>query len=140
VIPAHCEALVDCRVPPELGEDHVRELVTALLGDGDWELEIPESVVGNRSPFEGPLAGAITAWLSEADPGASTIPAVMPGFSDSHWFRHAFGATAYGFWPRRSMKLGELEPLIHGADERVAAADITLGARFFFDLPRRVLG
>jgi acetylornithine deacetylase/succinyl-diaminopimelate desuccinylase-like protein len=140
VIPAHCEVLVDCRVPPGRDESHVRRRVAELLGDGDWELEIPESVVGNRSPFEGPLADAITAWLSEADPGASTIPAVMPGFSDSHWFRQAFGATAYGFWPRRSMKLGELEPLIHGADERVAAADMALGARFFFDLPRRVLG
>ena len=64
----------------------------------------------------------------------------MPGFSDSHWFRKEFGATAYGFWPRREMTLGELEPLIHGADERVAVADVELSAGFFFDLPQRVLG
>jgi acetylornithine deacetylase/succinyl-diaminopimelate desuccinylase-like protein len=140
VIPAHCEVLVDCRVPPERGEDHVRKQVTELLGEGDWELEIPECVVGNRSPFEGPLADAITAWVSEADSGAVPVPILMPGFSDSHWFRKAFGATAFGFWPRNSMTLGELEPLIHGADERVAAEDVALGARFFHDLPRRVLG
>jgi acetylornithine deacetylase/succinyl-diaminopimelate desuccinylase-like protein len=140
VIPAHCEVLVDCRVPPGLGEDHVRARVTALLGDDGWEIDIPEAVVGNRSRLEGPLADAIAAWVSEIDSGAMLVPAAMPGFSDSHWFRKAFGATAYGFWPRREMKLGKLEPLIHGADERVAVADVELSAGFFFDLPQRVLG
>ena len=140
VIPAHCEVLVDCRVPPELGENHVRERVAALLGDGGWEIDIPETVVGNRSRLEGPLADAIAAWLSEVDTRAMLVPIVMPGFSDSHWFRKEFGATAYGFWPRREMTLGQLEPLIHGADERVAVADVELSAGFFFDLPQRVLG
>src|ERR687898_1487521 len=140
VIPAHCGVLVDCRVPPELGENHVRERVAALLGDGGWEIDIPETVVGNRSKLEGPLADAIAAWLSEVDTRAMLVPIVMPGFSDSHWFRKEFGATAYGFWPRREMTLGQLEPLIHGADERVAVADVELSAGFFFDLPQRVLG
>ncbi len=140
VIPAHCELLVDCRVPPERGESHVREQVAELLGDGDWELEIPECVVGNRSAFEGPLADAITGWVSEVDPGARPVPIVMPGFSDSHWFRQEFGATVYGFCPSNAMTLAEEAPLIHGADERVPAADVELAARFFFDLPPRVLG
>ncbi|HSJ18731.1 MAG TPA: M20/M25/M40 family metallo-hydrolase [Solirubrobacterales bacterium] len=140
VIPAHCEALVDCRVPPGLGEGHVRELVSGLLGDGDWELEIPECIVGNRSPLEGPLADAIASWITDVDPGAVPVASAMPGFSDSHWFRERFGATAYGFWPRRAMRLGELEPLIHGADERVPVADLELSTRFFHELPPRVLG
>jgi acetylornithine deacetylase/succinyl-diaminopimelate desuccinylase-like protein len=140
VIPAHCEVLVDCRVPPELGEHHVRERVAAVLGDGGWELDIPETVVGNRSRLEGSLADAIGAWVSDVEPGAELVPAAMPGFSDSHWFRKEFGATAYGFWPRREMTLGQLEPLIHGADERVAATDVELSAGFFFDIPQRVLG
>jgi acetylornithine deacetylase/succinyl-diaminopimelate desuccinylase-like protein len=141
VIPAHCELHVDCRVPTEHGEDHVREHVEALLGDGEWELEAPDgAIVGNRSPFEGPLADAITDWISEVDPGAVPVPAAMSGFSDSHWFRRAFGTVAYGFWPRNAMTLAELEPLIHGADERVAVADVELSAGFFADLARRLLG
>jgi acetylornithine deacetylase/succinyl-diaminopimelate desuccinylase-like protein len=139
VIPAHCEVLVDCRVPPEGGEDQVRERLAELLGEGDWEVEIPECVVGNRSRLEGPLADAIAAWLSDVDPTAAPVASAMPGFSDSHWFRKAFGATVYGFWPRNAMTLGELEPLIHGADERVAVSDLELSAGFYFDLPRRVL-
>jgi acetylornithine deacetylase/succinyl-diaminopimelate desuccinylase-like protein len=139
VIPAHCEVLVDCRVPPELDEDHVRGRVAALLGDGDWELEIPESIVGNRSRLEGPLADAISGWVSEVDPGARLVPTMMAGFSDSHWFRERFGATVLGFCPSNAMTLAEEAPLVHGADERVAAPDVELAARFFCDLPTRVL-
>lgn len=140
VIPAHCEALVDCRIPPGMDEGHVREQVGALLGPGEWELEIPECVVGNRSALEGPLADAITSWIAETDSGAAVVPSAMTGFSDSHWFRRAFGATAYGFWPRRATAFRTSEPLIHGADERVAISDVELGARFFFELPPRLLG
>ena len=38
------------------------------------------------------------------------------------------------------MTLAELAPLIHGADERVAVADLELSASFFADLPARLLG
>jgi acetylornithine deacetylase/succinyl-diaminopimelate desuccinylase-like protein len=140
VIPAHCEVLVDCRVPPQLDEDHVRGRVAALLGDGDWELEMPECIVGNRSRLEGPLADAIFGWVSELDPGARLVPTLMAGFSDSHWFRAQFGATVLGFCPSNAMTLAEEAPLVHGADERVAVPDVELAARFFFDLPTRVLG
>ena len=64
----------------------------------------------------------------------------MPGFSDSHWFRKAFGATVFGFCPQNAMTLDEAVPLVHGADERVATADVALMANCFYELPRRVLG
>jgi acetylornithine deacetylase/succinyl-diaminopimelate desuccinylase-like protein len=68
------------------------------------------------------------------------LPIVMPGFSDSHWFRKAFDATVYGFCPQNAMSLAEATPLVHGADERVSIADVELGARCFWELPQRVLG
>ena len=139
VIPSAAEALLDCRVPPGLGADEARRRILALLGDGDYELEFSESVVGSRSEFEGPLLDAIQSWLGEAEPEAELAPIVMPGFSDSHWFRTAFDSAAvYGFCPHR-ISLLEAAPLIHGADERVPAADLELAARFFFELPKRVL-
>ncbi len=141
VIPATCEAFVDCRVPPGGSEDDVREAVAEILGEGDWEIEFVEVVTGNRSPIESPLTDAIRDWVSEVDPGAGIAPMVMAGFSDSHAFRQAFdAATVYGFYPYRTMSLGEVTPLVHGADERVAVADLELAASFFFDLPQRVLG
>ena len=64
---------------------------------------------------------------------------VMPGFSDSHWFRKAFGATVFGFCPQR-MTLAETKPLVHGADERVTVEDVELMENLFTWLPPRLLG
>lgn len=143
VIPSRAEILVDCRVPPGRGADHARERAQDLLGPLSAELEIDfvDDVVGNRSPADSPLAQAIGSWLELADPGATLVPVVMPGFSDSHWFRRAFdAATVYGFCPQRELDLFGAAPLIHGADERAATADVELAADFYTDLCRRVLG
>jgi acetylornithine deacetylase/succinyl-diaminopimelate desuccinylase-like protein len=140
VIPSTAEILVDCRVPPGMGEAEVRKRVAAVLGEGDFEIDFVEPVVGSRSPYEGPLAEAIEEWVEEVEPGAAVLPLVMPGFSDSHWFRKAFGATVFGFCPQNTMTLAEAVPLVHGADERVAAADVELMASFFHSLARRLLG
>ncbi len=143
VVPSRAEVLVDCRVPPGGGaaeaERHARELLGPEF-DG-LEIEFTERVTGNSSPAESPLADAIAASLAVFDPEATLVPIVMAGFSDSHWFRKAFGAaTVYGFCPQRTMGLFEAEPLIHGADERAAVADLELAAGFYADLCRRVLG
>ena len=141
VIPSHAEILVDCRVPPGMDEAQARERATAVLGEGEYELEFVEHVVGNRSPARSVLTEAIEGWLAEADPGATLVPIVMAGFSDSNWFRRAFGsALVYGFCPQREMSLLEAAPLVHNADERAAVADIELGALFFRDIAQAVLG
>jgi acetylornithine deacetylase/succinyl-diaminopimelate desuccinylase-like protein len=142
VIPSRAETLVDCRVPPEMDEPEVRERVEEFLeGGGEFEIEFTEHAVGNRSPSRAPLADAIAETIDELDPGARLVPIVMPGFSDSHWFRKAFGAaTVYGFCPQREMSLAQAGPLVHGADERINAADVELAAEFYARLCRRLLG
>jgi acetylornithine deacetylase/succinyl-diaminopimelate desuccinylase-like protein len=140
VIPSEAEALIDCRVPPGQGKDEALEALRSLIGDGDYEIEFSEAVVGNSSPLDSPLADGIRAWLAEVEPEAEIAPTVMPGFSDSNPFRGAFpDAVVYGFCPHRAIGLLEAAPLIHGADERVPAADIELAAGFFYELPRRML-
>lgn len=140
IVPSRAEVLVDCRVPPGFGEDRVRERIESVLGAGEYEVDFVETVVGNSSEYGGPLAGAIEDWVAEIDPRATVLPGVMPGFSDSHWFRKAFGATVFGFAPQNKMSFAEAEPLIHGADERIAVEDLELMTGFFWDLPRRLLG
>jgi acetylornithine deacetylase/succinyl-diaminopimelate desuccinylase-like protein len=143
VIPSKAEALIDCRVPPGGGVPEVEEAVTAILGpaeDTGYEVEFVETVVGNASPFDTPLAGMISEWISENDPGARVVPIVMSGFSDSHWWRKAFGAsTVYGFCPQNALNMFESAELVHSADERIPVADVEFGAKFFYDLARRVL-
>src|SRR3954467_4245943 len=55
VIPARAKLQVDCRVPPGLGEEHVRARLAEVVGDNGYELSFDEQVVGNASPLESTL-------------------------------------------------------------------------------------
>jgi len=147
VIPSSAELKVDCRVPPGLGEEEVREGLAEVLGepgaDGapSWRIEFTERVVGNRSPLRSPLMDTISAWIAERDPGALVVPVVLPGFTDSRHFRLAFPeCVAYGFFPQRHQSLMQSAPLIHGADERIDVRDLAFASEMFRDLAVRVLG
>jgi acetylornithine deacetylase/succinyl-diaminopimelate desuccinylase-like protein len=141
VIPARAKLEVDCRVPPGLGEDHVRSRLADLVDENGYELSFGESVVGNASPLESELMDHIRAFVESEEPDAGLAPYVMPGFTDSRWFREAFPeCVAYGFFPMRSMDLLEAAPLMHGKDERVRVEDLGLAARFYSELAPKVLG
>jgi acetylornithine deacetylase/succinyl-diaminopimelate desuccinylase-like protein len=151
VIPSRAVLKVDCRVPPGLGEAEVRRAIAEVLEPADatqaagpeegFAIEFTERVIGNRSPMSSPLMDAISAWISERDPGAMTAPTILPGFTDSRHFRAAFPeCVAYGFFPQRHQTLLETAPLIHGADERIDVRDLGFAAEFFRDLALRLLG
>jgi len=141
VIPSQARLQVDCRVPPGLGEEEALLRIREVLGTEGYRLEFDERVVGNRSPMHSELMDAITRWVGEHDPGAEVVPTVLPGFTDSRWFRVAFpDCVAYGFFPQKHMDMYECAPLIHGADERIDVRDLGYAATFFADLAREVLG
>ena len=141
VVPAHAELQVDCRVPPGLGEDHARARVEEVIGADGYRLRFSETVTGNRSSLDTPLMDELRDFVAREDPDATLAPMVLPGFSDSRWFREAFpDCVAYGFFPQRKMDLFESAPLIHGADERIPVEDLGFASRFFAELAPRVLG
>jgi acetylornithine deacetylase/succinyl-diaminopimelate desuccinylase-like protein len=143
VIPSRASIMVDCRVPPGLGEEVARRAISQVLADGaaGLELDFREQVVGNVSPVETELMAAIERWVQAGDPGASTLPVLLPGFSDSRWFRDAFpDCVAYGFFPHRHMSLTDVAPLIHNADERIDVRDLGFAAGCYADLGRELLG
>jgi acetylornithine deacetylase/succinyl-diaminopimelate desuccinylase-like protein len=144
VIPSRCTVHVDCRVPPGMGEDHARERIEALLGPQDagaYNLEFTEHVVGNSSPLESSLMEKLREFVERTDPGAELLPLVLPGFTDSHWFRKAFPeCVAYGFFPQKAMSLFDTGPLIHAPDERIAVEDLHLAAGFYRELAVQTLG
>jgi acetylornithine deacetylase/succinyl-diaminopimelate desuccinylase-like protein len=142
VIPSRAELKVDCRVPPGLGEDEVRRAIAEVLGPEDgFRISFDEQVVGNRSPLDSPLREAIDGWIAANDAGAETVPVILPGFTDSRWFRTAFpDCVAYGFFPQRHQTLFEAAPLVHGADERIDVRDLGFAARFYADAARTLLG
>jgi acetylornithine deacetylase/succinyl-diaminopimelate desuccinylase-like protein len=140
VIPAKAELHVDCRVPPGMDGEATMHRIHELLDDDGVEVEFLEQVVGNRSPIDSPLMDAIGDWVAGNDPGAETLPTVLPAFTDSRWFRAAFpDCVAYGFFPQRHQTLYETWPLLHSSDERIDVRDLGFAAAFYADLPRRLL-
>jgi acetylornithine deacetylase/succinyl-diaminopimelate desuccinylase-like protein len=144
VIPSRAELKIDCRVPPGLGEQEVREGIAEVLGDGadaPWRIEFTERVPGNGSPLDSPLMETVSTWVAERDPGAEVVPVILPGFTDSRHFRAAFPeCVAYGFFPHRHQPLVQTAPLIHGADERIDVRDLELATELYRDLAVRILG
>jgi acetylornithine deacetylase/succinyl-diaminopimelate desuccinylase-like protein len=141
VIPSLAEIGVDCRVPPGLGEEDALKRIREVLGEGDYEIEFSEKVVGNQSPVDSPLMDVIREWVASVEPDARTVPTILPGFTDSRTFRAAFGdLVAYGFFPQREMTLYESAPLIHSADERIPVADLGAAADFFKHAAEHICG
>jgi acetylornithine deacetylase/succinyl-diaminopimelate desuccinylase-like protein len=126
-------------LPGQTQEETERE-IRECLGEGDYELEWIEGVGGTSSPLDTPLWAAIETFIEEEDPGAILTPVVVPGFTDSHFMREAFGTVSYGFFPMRTMESELAARLIHSADERVAVEDLELGTRFLRHLVRTLEG
>ena len=143
VIPSRASLKIDCRVPPDLGEEAALDRLKGVLGDdfGGLEVEFTEKVFGNGSPVDSELTRAIGDWVAEQDRGAVAVPVILPGFSDSSHFRAAFPeCAAYGFFPHRHQPLLESAPLIHSSDERIDVRDLGFAADCYLWLARRLLG
>jgi acetylornithine deacetylase/succinyl-diaminopimelate desuccinylase-like protein len=143
VIPARAQLRIDCRTPPGLGEDAARRRIAEVLGDDAFGLEIDffEHTVGSASPVESELMDAISQWVRRVEPDASTVPLILPAFSDSTWFRGAFpDCVAYGFLPMRHQGFLEVYPLMHNADERIDVRDLGFATQFFYDVIGDLLG
>jgi acetylornithine deacetylase/succinyl-diaminopimelate desuccinylase-like protein len=140
VIPALCDVVVDCRLPPGETPAAAEPTIRAILGDSAYELEWLEAQGGTRSPLESPLWDAIAAFVDELEPGAAPAPIIVPGFTDSHWLREAFGTVAYGFFPSRAIGPEVAARLIHSADERVPVDDLELGVRFLRHVGHAIAG
>ncbi len=140
VIPAQCEITVDCRLLPGQTPADAEPLIRAALGNGAYELEFTEAVGGTRSPIGTPLWDALERFTVGIEPGAKLAPFACPGFTDSHYLRQAFGTTAYGYFPMRTMDTELATKLVHSADERVHVDDLELGTNMLRSAATALLG
>ena len=139
VVPALCEITVDCRLLPETTPADVEPLIRAALGDGEYELEFLEAIGGTRSQAGTPLWDALARFTEELEPGARLAPIACPGFTDSHYLRTAYGTTAYGYFPLKTMDTELATKLVHSADERIAVDDLELGVNMLRSVARELL-
>lgn len=143
VIPTHAEALIDCRILPEMTLDGTQELVASVLDPLgiDWEFEWYDVTTPNASPAPTALSESISRVLCRDVPDASLAPMCAGSFTDSRWVREAFPeCVAYGFAPFVAEGLHDMDGgRDHEPDERIRVEDVTYQALFFERVARDLL-
>jgi acetylornithine deacetylase/succinyl-diaminopimelate desuccinylase-like protein len=142
VMPGRASVECDCRVLPGTSVDDLeRELHSALGDDIPYELEFLEPPTGGTvAGIDTALFGICQDFLDENDRGATLLPVISPGFSDSHFMRQRFGTVAYGFWPLRHTPIDVYQRGFHNRDERIHSADLGYATRFHIYAALRLLG
>jgi len=121
VIPAVCEAYVDCRSVPGVTGDDVLAEVASVIDDPEVALELVKSSVGTESPADTELFDAVRAGVGSERPEAIVVPFLTSGGTDCKHFRPR-GVICYGHIP---FELTDAEAeRIHGIDERVSLENL----------------
>jgi acetylornithine deacetylase/succinyl-diaminopimelate desuccinylase-like protein len=128
VVPGEASAQVDGRFLPGFEEDFVSTL-HELAGPG-VDIEWISKQSGLETPYDGPVAEAMTASILEEDPDALVAPYLMSGGTDAKYFTQ-LGMRAFGFAPLRLPAELDFTALFHGVDERVPVDALEFGARVF---------
>ncbi len=135
VVPSEVEIGLDGRLLPGFAPDDLLRELRPVLGP-DVGLEV---VFHDPGPAGLDLSGfpVLQAILREADPGAAVAPLLLPGCTDARFFAR-LGIQTYGFLPVLLPAGFDFVPTVHGADERVPADALELGARCLHELLSRL--
>ena len=142
VIPPFVDLVCDCRALPGQTVSDIRNHVDGVLESGfAYEFELLEPLEGGtESPTDTPLYRVCEEYVSSRIPGATLLPVISTGFTDSHWIREAHGTVAYGFAPVFATDIGAYLDGIHGADEALEVADLAEMAEFHLHAVRALSG
>jgi acetylornithine deacetylase/succinyl-diaminopimelate desuccinylase-like protein len=138
VIPGEASAILDGRTLP--GEDVASFMaeLRAIVGS-EPKLEVVKTAPPAESSIDTPLYRLIVERVEAADPGATAVPWLLPGATDSKFYAR-LGAVCYGFSP---VKLGPATPfgsLYHGNDERLPIDGFQWGLRLYTEVVLNFLG
>jgi acetylornithine deacetylase/succinyl-diaminopimelate desuccinylase-like protein len=126
VIPSEASARVDSRLLPGRDCDEFLERVRERVGEDVDVSRDTVSFPASASPIDGELAAAVSRLAASERGNAVVLPAMLTGFTDSHYFREA-GIPSYGFIP---IEVGPAErAAMHGPNERVGVESIKNGVR-----------
>jgi len=133
VIPDEATAQLDCRLLPGERPADFLALVREVVADEGIRIETLLSFPASSSDTHSGFMDAIRKLAATDLGGAPVVPSVIPGFTDSHYFRE-HGIASYGFVP---FVLGdEDEQTVHGLNERVSVENLRDGVRRLLTLLR----
>lgn len=137
IIPERAEMSFDCRLLPDTDERAFVSNVEQLVNDPGVTVEVidwPESP-SVTAPWEGGLYAALEQACRTYLPEAVVTPSICVGGTDGRYFR-ARGIPTYGLVP--GMFTAEDLKGFHGLDERMAVANLKLGAQIIYDTTLRI--
>ena len=134
VVPGEAWAEIDCRLLPDQNPSVFLAELGQVLGAG-IAVETIMAFTPAVSTTDTELYRTIEAVCREAFPEAPVLPAVLGGFTDSHFVRD-LGITAYGFTP--VVVPFEDEQSIHGNNERIPVESVRQGVSMMVEIVRRV--
>ncbi len=124
VIPGEAWAILDCRTLPGDDAETLMAEVRSIVGPQPI-FELIKAAPGVEATAETPLFELISKKTAAADPGAGTIPWMIPGATDNKFYAR-LGATCYGFAPVKLDKNLPFGSLFHGNNERIGRrADVS---------------
>jgi acetylornithine deacetylase/succinyl-diaminopimelate desuccinylase-like protein len=133
VIPAECSLEVDCRVLPGERHEDVVDTLKEVMGEGDYCVERIATSAPSESPTDTPLYTLLRECLREAESGATLLPFMSSGVSDSRYFRQR-GSVAYGI--DLGLSLENMEG-VHGNNERISVDQLLFGVKVLYETVRR---
>ncbi|MFP4475139.1 MAG: M20/M25/M40 family metallo-hydrolase [Desulfatibacillaceae bacterium] len=136
VIPSAAEANIDARLLPGEDPDTFAGMIAGIAGP-DVEVHVEGSCPASVSEWEHEAVRAIARSAAKRLPDATLAPFLMPGTSDSRFFR-ARGIPSYGLCP--AVIANEEVGTIHGADERISEDNLRLGVRVYGDVVQDLCG
>ncbi len=132
VIPSRASVLVDGRVLPGQTVEAFLAEVRRVVG-GDLEVRVIEQHEGRVFRTDTPLFEAIGRVIERHHPGATAVPFMIPGFTDSSAYGE-LGAVCYGFAPVKMPRGMSYTSLYHGHDERIPTSGFAWGLRVLAEL------
>ncbi|MGO9450335.1 MAG: M20/M25/M40 family metallo-hydrolase [Candidatus Binataceae bacterium] len=136
VISATASAEIDCRLLPGSDPKAVQKTIEKVINDKDIKMEVILNFPPVSSPQKSELMSAIQMLARHADK-APVVPTMIPGFTDSHYFRQK-DIIAYGFVPIQITR--DEGQGIHGTDEKIGVEELGAAVRRMVELLKIVGG
>lgn len=124
VIPPEASAELDCRLLPGWTIDHWVSQVRTIIDDPSIRIEVVLNFPPAVSSTDTALFSTIEETVHNLKPGAGVIRSVIPGFTDSHFFREK-EIVSYGFGPY-ALTTEDVDR-VHGDNERIPVKNYTEG-------------
>jgi len=133
VVPAEAHAELDCRLLPDQDPEAFLQELTAIINDPHITIQKIMGFTPAVSRTDTPLFEVLANVADEVF-GATVIPTVAGGFTDSHFFRD-LGITSYGYSPF-AFAPSEFAG-VHGNDERLAVDQLRRGVKIYYTVLRQ---